>query len=94
MPDVIRRLPGILAAWINPNWTGFLQSREPLLWLLALVSGLAVSVAAILFREAIGLTQFLWLGTTVETMATSASQVPWYVVLLTPAPGALLSAGC
>ncbi len=90
MPDVIRRLPGIISAWVTPNWTTFLQSREPLLWLLALVTGLAVSVAAIVFREAIGLTQFLWLGVTTETMATAAAAVPWYVVLLTPAIGGLL----
>jgi len=90
VPDVLRRLPGILSAWISPNTTAFIQSREPLLWLLALITGLAVSIAAIVFREAIAITQYLWLGVTTETMASAAANVPWYFVLFTPAIGGLL----
>lgn len=90
MPNVLRRLPSILVAWISPNTRAFVASREPLLWLLALVTGLAVSIAAILFREAIGLTQAIWLGTTAERMASAAAVMPWYVVLLTPAAGGIL----
>lgn len=90
MPEVLRRLPSILTAWISPNTTAFMSSREPHLWLLALCTGVAVSIAAILFREAIGLTQFTWLGVTLEVMATAAAAKPWYVVMLVPAAGGLL----
>lgn len=85
MLDVVRTLPTILAGWIAPNVKTFTASREPHLWALSVLVGVAISFAVIIFRELIQLTQFVWLGTMAETMASSAAAAPWYLVLLTPA---------
>ena len=74
MPEIIRRLPSILVGWVNPNLQAFLSSREPQLWLISVLIGLCVSLAAIGFRELILYTQFMWLGVKTETMASSARQ--------------------
>ncbi len=76
--------------WVRPNISIYLSSRQPQLWLLSLLVGLLVSVAAIVFRETIGLVQLVWLADRSESVASAARQVPWYVVLLTPALGGLL----
>ncbi|MDD9909234.1 MAG: chloride channel protein [Ahrensia sp.] len=90
MREIIRQLPEVLTTWIRPNAAAFLQSREPLLWLLAMLTGIAVAIAAIIFREAILLTHFLWLGITTENVATAAANTHWLIVLLTPAIGGLV----
>ncbi|MEL7230827.1 MAG: chloride channel protein, partial [Pseudomonadota bacterium] len=54
------------------------------MWAISIVVGFAISIAVIVFRELIQLTQYLWLGTTAETMASSAANAPWYVVILAP----------
>ena len=90
MPELIRRLPSILSNLITPNLVAFTSSREPQLWLLSLIVGLSVSVAAILFRQLILVTQFTWLGVMTETMATAARETHWLIILLTPALGGLL----
>jgi CIC family chloride channel protein len=89
MPDIIRLLPKLLRRWIAPNIKNFRTSREPQLWLISILIGLSVSVAAILFRLLILNTQFLWLGVTSETVATSAREIHWGWVLLAPAVGGL-----
>ena len=73
-----------------PNIQTFLGSREPLLWLISVAIGLSVSIAAIIFRELILRTQWLWLGVATETMASAARNVHWLWILLTPAAGGLL----
>ena len=90
MPEIIRRLPSILVGWVNPNLQAFLSSREPQLWLISVLIGLCVSLAAIGFRELILYTQFMWLGVKTETMASSARQIHWLWILLAPAVGGLL----
>lgn len=75
---------------IEPSLRSFLASRQPLLWLAALVTGVAVGGGAILFRIGIGMAQLPWLGTTSESVASVARIVPWYYVLLAPAAGGLL----
>ncbi|MCK4275087.1 MAG: chloride channel protein, partial [Phycisphaerae bacterium] len=52
--------------------------------------GLATGVAAILFRLAIGVFQWPWLGTMSENMAMAARAQPWWVIMLAPAIGGLL----
>ena len=90
MSDVIRRLPSILSAWVGPNLSSFMSSRQPQLWLISLVIGLVVSAAAILFRELVLFTQLIWLGVNTETVATTAANIHWSVILITPALGGLL----
>jgi len=75
----------------RPNVQLFLADREPLVWLLALVIGVAVGFAALGFRMAIGLIQAIWLGTTAEEeVASAAREIHWLVVLLVPAFGGLI----
>ncbi|MEL6784422.1 MAG: chloride channel protein [Pseudomonadota bacterium] len=84
MLNIVRTLPTIVAGWVAPNWQTFTNSREPHMWAISMVVGFAISIAVIVFRELIQLTQYLWLGTTAETMASSAANAPWYVVILAP----------
>ncbi len=90
MPDIIRRLPGMLSSWVLPNTRSFMSSREPMLWLLSIIIGLFVSLAAVLFRELILLTQMLWLADSGDSMVSAARKAHWWVILLTPAVGGLL----
>ncbi|MEP1089140.1 MAG: chloride channel protein [Rhizobiaceae bacterium] len=90
MPEIIRRLPSILRGWITPNLQTFLSSREPQLWLISVIIGLCVSIAAILFRLLILQTQWLWLGVAEETVATSARQIHWIWILTAPIVGGLI----
>lgn len=71
------------------NLRNFIARRLPLIWLLAMVIGLVVAVATIVFREAIGLVQFVWLGTMSEAVVSAASGVPPVFIFLAPVVGGL-----
>ena len=86
-PDIVKRLPELLIGWIQPNLSAFLGARLPKIWLVSLAIGITIGLAAIGFREAIGLVQLLWLNDASENVASAARKVPWYVVLLAPAIG-------
>ena len=90
MPEIIRRLPSILSGWVSPNLQAFWSSKEPQLWIISVIIGFCVSIAAIIFRELILFTQFLWLGVNTETVASAAREIHWLWILLTPAAGGLL----
>lgn len=92
MPGVgpIRRLPEILWAWIKPNLDEFLGKRQPLMWLLSLIIGIAVAAAAIVFRELIGIFQLPWLGTHSERVFSTALELPWYWIMAGPTLGGLV----
>ena len=83
------RLGRALVNWVAPNLREFRSSRETTIWLIALVIGLLVGVAAIGFRELIGLVQLGWLGTSSEDFLDEARALPWYVVVLVPTLGGL-----
>ena len=89
MLDIIKRLPTIIYKWIEPNLNKFWSTRQIQSWLLALVIGLSVSLAAIIFRELIGYIQLFWLGDTSENVASAARRIPWYIVLVAPAIGGI-----
>ncbi|MAZ14733.1 MAG: chloride channel protein [Ahrensia sp.] len=96
-PSLLRRLAeplisGAAAALseMRINLRAFASRRLPLVWLLSLVIGLVVAVAAILFREAIGAVQFLWLGTMSEAVVSAAAGVPKPVIFLAPVIGGLV----
>lgn len=76
--------------WTIPNLKHFQETRQPTVWLLAPLVGLATGVAAILFRLAIGVFQWPWLQTMSEHVAVAARLQPWWVVMLAPAVGGLL----
>ncbi len=90
MPEIFRHLPNLIYQWVQPNISMFFSTRQPQLWLFSLIVGLCVSVAAILFREAIGLVQLVWLFDSSENVASAARKMPWYVILLVPAFGGLI----
>ena len=76
--------------WTLPNLKQFQESRQPVVWLLAPLIGLATGVAAILFRLAIGVFQWPWLGTMSEHVVVAAREQPWWLIMLAPAIGGLL----
>lgn len=76
-------------SWIEPNWRVYLSTQQPKLWLLAIIIGLLVSCAAILFRLGIGAVQWLWLGTASESIATAAAAQPFWIILAAPTVGGL-----
>ena len=90
MPERLTRLFAVAWSEIEPNLRFFLTNRQPLVWLLALVIGLCVALAAIVFRIGIGLVQLPWLATQAENVASAAAATPWPVVLLAPAVGGLI----
>ncbi|UUP16113.1 chloride channel protein [Nitratireductor thuwali] len=90
IPELITNLPRILVSWVQPNLETFWKTRQPMVWLLALVLGAAIAVAAIIFRELIGLFQIPWLGTRSERVYSAALQTPWYLIMAGPVAGGLL----
>lgn len=87
MLDIIKQLPSIIGKWIEPNLQHYWSTKQPQSWCLALVIGLSVSVAAIIFREMIGYIQFLWLADRTENVASAARNLPWYVIFFAPVLG-------
>ena len=90
LPDFIRTLPTQIRQWVTPNIRNFTGERQPRLWLLSLAIGIAVTVAAILFREMIGAVQLLWLRDSSERVISAARNTPWYLVFLAPIVGGLV----
>lgn len=76
--------------WTIPNLKLFHQARQPMVWLLAPLVGLATGAASILFRLAIGVFQWPWLQTMSENVTAAARAQPWWVILIAPAIGGLL----
>lgn len=90
MPEILRRLPNILVKWIGPNLAEFRNDRQLEVWLVAVAIGITVSIAAIIFRELIGIFQLFWLQDRSENVVTAAAALPWYVILFAPAIGGLI----
>ena len=84
------RLLATAGRWTIPNLKQFQESRQPVVWLLAPLIGLATGLAAIGFRLAIGVFQLPWLHDMSENVAQAARAQPWWVVTLAPAAGGLL----
>ena len=87
MPEILKNLPSLIYKWIEPNLSSFNADRQLSVWLVALIIGGIVSIAAILFREMIGLVQWTWLSNRTENVITAAQNTPWYVILLAPMIG-------
>jgi len=80
----------VAGRWTIPNLKAFYQSRQPVVWLLAPLVGLATGIAAVLFRLAIGVVQLPWLHDMSENVSAAARGQNWWIVLLAPAVGGLL----
>ncbi|MCP4185217.1 MAG: chloride channel protein [Hyphomicrobiales bacterium] len=94
MLDIIKRLPMMIVKWIEPNLRQYWNTKQPQSWLLALIIGLSVSVAAIIFRVMIGYVQILWLDDKSENVASAASSQPWYIILFAPVIGGAVVGFC
>ncbi|MEM0906533.1 MAG: chloride channel protein [Pseudomonadota bacterium] len=68
----------------SENATRFAKSREPTLWLIALLVGSAVGLAAVLFRVGINSFQYLWIGVTSERIIAVVAAQPWWVIMSGP----------
>lgn len=77
----------VLTQWVRPNLRTFSETRVAKIWFLSLIIGMIVAIAAILFREAIGLIQYWWLRNTTERTLTAAQNVDWYWILAAPVVG-------
>ena len=75
---------------IGVNIRAFYADRQLLIWALAFAISFMVAYASITFRLLIGIIQLPWLGTTSEFVATAASSVPFWHVLLAPTIGGIL----
>lgn len=80
----------IAKSWIEPNWRIYLSTQQPKLWVLAIIIGLVVSCAAIVFRLGIGAVQWIWLGTMSESIATAAASQPFWIIIAAPTVGGLV----
>ena len=75
---------------------GLHRSRQSLrnphlrLFVFSIVIGLASGLAAVLFRQAIDMVQWLFLSHRGENLLAFIAEVPWWQVLLSPAVGGLL----
>ncbi|MEM0898807.1 MAG: chloride channel protein [Pseudomonadota bacterium] len=85
-----RRLTNLIVNWVRPNVDTFMSSGAPRIWILSLSIGATVGIAAIIFREAIGLLQYWWLRNTSEDVLTAARNVDWYWIFLAPIVGGLI----
>lgn len=75
--------------WVGVNLATFRQSRQPALWTLAFLVGLAGCGAALAFHAGVGWVQWLWLGTRSERMLDVAAGLPWWQILAGPMFGGL-----
>lgn len=75
---------------IAPNWRNFVGGRQPLIWLMALLIGVAIAYAAIGFRLLIQGFQLAWLGEMTERVAERAGTTSWVIILIAPAIGGLI----
>ncbi|WP_319497676.1 chloride channel protein [uncultured Cohaesibacter sp.] len=79
----------LIRSWIEPNWSIYLSTQQPKLWLFATIIGFLVSLAAILFRLGIGGVQWFWLGASSETIIATVRASPAWIVVLAPTLGGL-----
>ena len=77
-------------SWIDPNWKQYWATQQPKMWTLAVIIGLMVGGAAILFRLGISGVQMLWLGTMSENVASAARSLPPWLIILAPTVGGLV----
>ncbi|MGJ8571648.1 MAG: chloride channel protein [Hoeflea sp.] len=88
--DILRAMPGRIRSWVLPNIRAFIEHRQPVIWFVSLFIGLSVALAAIGFRQLIGIVQLYWLGDTTEQVLSVASRTPWYMIVAGPTLGGVV----
>jgi CIC family chloride channel protein len=78
-----QRIAGFLRERTGPSLTLLWTSRQPLVWLLALATGIAGAYGILAFRYGIGLVQWLWLGNRNENVVATLAglKAPWILFL-------------
>jgi len=71
------------------RWRGFIRNDQFVMAVVAVVTGVVVAYAAILFRLGIGGVQWLGFGFSDESVMTKVAALPWWQVLLVPTAGGL-----
>lgn len=94
MIETIKQLPEILRNWIKPNLELHWQTKQILVWFMALNAGIMVAFGTIMFREFILFIQYLWVGTSSESILEIIANAPWYLVFVGPVLGGLLVGIC
>ena len=92
-PTLSRMVASVTDAFraaVLPNVQAFVRTKQPMLWLVSLVVGLLVAVAAVLFRLSVDLVQNLWHAGSTESLVTAASQAHWSIIILGPTLGGLV----
>ncbi|SFO65447.1 chloride channel protein, CIC family [Cohaesibacter marisflavi] len=77
----------LIRSWIEPNWSIYISTQQPKLWLFSILIGFMVSLAAILFRLGIGGVQWFWLGTSAENVIAALREAPSWLVVAAPTLG-------
>ncbi|MEM7692907.1 MAG: chloride channel protein [Pseudomonadota bacterium] len=72
------------------NVMRFALSNDPKLWVIALLVGSAVGLAAVIFRLGINSVQWVWLGEMSERIVAAVAAQPAHIVILAPMVGGLI----
>lgn len=94
MIETIKHLPEILRSWIKPNLDQHWQTKQILVWFMALNAGVMVAFGTIIFRELILFIQYSWVGTRSESILEIIANAPWYLVFIGPVIGGLMVGLC
>ncbi len=86
----IHQINMVIYRWVRPHIDIFLSLQQPKVWILAIIAGIAGGILGILFRQLIGLFQYLWVGTNSERFLLMLSTLPWWTVIAGPLFGGLL----
>lgn len=89
IPHTMRAIRDLAGQTMVPNLRALVASRQPLVWLLAVLVGIGVAYAILVFRSSIAVVQYLWLGTMVERVSSWAANKPAWLIVLAPAAGGL-----
>ena len=73
---------GFLSESTLPSVRTLLATRQPLVWLLALIIGVIGAYAILAFRWLIGWVQWLWLGNSSENVLSTVASFrePWLIM--------------
>ncbi|MEG9861479.1 MAG: hypothetical protein V6Z81_03110 [Parvularculales bacterium] len=90
--DFLKQIIAFLKSALTGPWRTLMTERRPLIWLLALIIGIATAYAIWLFRMLINFTQYVWTGSELpKTMTSITSTLPWWQIMAGPAMAGLLA---
>lgn len=75
---------------IAPHLSNFIKNKDFFLWTVALLIGISVGGATVLFRHMIGAIQWLWLGSASEQIGNLFQTTPKYIFFLAPIIGGII----